>query len=119
MDEMTLLASDPGYFSAEAFQVVKTKLGDEKILEREVSSRYISNLSFWWASAGTEYYTGYRDQLEKVTHQDLVDYLKSDVLDKPVLMSLRMSPAGFDRDAAEAAGYTEITNENAYWWTGE
>ncbi|MEO8405692.1 MAG: pitrilysin family protein [Chitinophagaceae bacterium] len=59
-----------------------------QVEEREEVEQYVHLLSFWWASASIEYYTFYRDNLNKVTRQDIKDYVRTYIKGKPFCVGL-------------------------------
>jgi zinc protease len=118
LDELKLMASDPKYFSNEELELAKRKLSDHRVIESEKPSSLISNLSFWWASASTDYYFNYLDNCNKVKYEDIVKFLQKYVLDKNYVLAVRMNSKDFekDKDAFSKSGFTFITEDNAYWW---
>jgi zinc protease len=119
-EEMGVIARDPAYFTTKDYEVLKRQLADQRILERETIDGFIGDLSFWWATAGTDYYNGYLDHLARVGRPDIVKFLSDFVLSRTSILSVRMNPQDFAREkaAAEKAGWTVITKDNAYWWAG-
>jgi zinc protease len=69
--------------------------------ERERLSSYAHTLSFWWTSAGLDYYLHYVENLRRVTRDDIAKYLDRYVLGKPFVFGSMVSPdmtkAGFDK----------------------
>ncbi len=63
------------YFSAEEFASARREIENQEILIRDVPARYIRNLSFWWASTSTEYYSTYVDAIRGVTPLDVSTYI--------------------------------------------
>jgi zinc protease len=118
MEEMTAMVSDPGFFPAHDYSILKQQISDERTWERETADGLVGTLSFWWAAAGTPYYTGYAEALRKVTPADISRFISSYIIGKPGILSVRMNSADFEREKASAArqGWTVITKDNAYWW---
>ncbi len=116
--EMKTIASDPGYFTQSDLDVLKRRLGDDVILERETVDGFINALSFWWSSASTAYYLGYRDHLLAVTKPQIARFITDYIVGHHGVLAVRMNPADFDREkaSAEKQGWTVITADNAYWW---
>jgi len=112
-DEMSAMATDPGYFTDDDFNAVKTRLLASKVYERETATGFTSSLSFWWASANTAYYLGYDANFAKVGRPDLKRFLDL-YWSKPAVLSLLVHPD----DAAAAPGWDEVTKDNAFWWKG-
>ena len=67
LDQMAAVAASPAYFSSEEYTVLTRQIADDRIWERETADGFIGTLAFWWASAGTPYYLGYNDALQRVT----------------------------------------------------
>jgi zinc protease len=120
LDEMAIIASKPGYFNAGQYAVLKQQLADQRIWERETADGFVRTLSFWWAAASTAYYLGYNDALARVVPADIGRFIRSFVIGKPSILSIRMNQADYDREkaSAESGGWTRVTEQNAYWWAG-
>jgi zinc protease len=116
--ELSAMAADPAYFTARDYQVLKAKMLDERVLERETAGGLIGQLSFWWASSSTDYYLGYPDNLARVGPPEIARWLRDWLIGKPSVAAARLNPKDLSRekDADLAAGFGEITKDNAYWW---
>ena len=116
--ELAAMASDPGYFTPHDYQVLKAKLLDERILERETASGLINQLSFWWASSSTDYYLGYAGSLARVGPAEIARWLQGWLIGKPSVAAVRLNTRDWSRekDANQKAGFGTITKDNAYWW---
>ena len=116
--ELTAMAGDPGYFTDHDYQVLKAKLLDERILERETASGLINQLSFWWASSSTDYYLGYAGSLARVGPAEIARWLQGWLIGKPSVAAVRLNTRDWSRekDANQKAGFGTITKDNAYWW---
>jgi zinc protease len=70
------------------------------VQERERPSELAHTLTFWWTSAGLDYYVGYVDNLYKVTPADTARYVATWITNKPFVMGVMVSPemkkAGLD-----------------------
>jgi zinc protease len=119
-EEIAAMASDRSYFSAKDYEILKAKLADERIYQRETVDGFVSDLSFWWASASTAYYDGYAANLKKVGFPQIAGFLSSHVISRASVLAARMNPEDFarERGGAEKAGFTVIGKDNAFWWTG-
>ena len=97
------------------------QITDDRIWERETADGFIGTLAFWWASAGTAYYLGYSDALRRVTPADISRFIATSLVNRPSVLSLRMSTRDYERErgSAAAAAWTLITRDNAYWWAGQ
>jgi zinc protease len=116
---MTAVLDDPHYFSEEDFALVKTRLEDKQLLDMETADQLISSLSFWWASASTEYYLGYIDNLKKVTIDDVRAFIRKYISGRDMLMGVVMNPADYAKNKEELGknGFTEIRKSTAFWWS--
>jgi zinc protease len=92
---------DPKYFADEDLANAAHTLEVELAQERERASSYAHGITFWWASAGLDYYRGYIDHVKKVGRADIARYLDTYVLKKPFVFGAMLSPEmaqkGFDQ----------------------
>ncbi|MFT3681688.1 MAG: pitrilysin family protein [Ferruginibacter sp.] len=79
---------DDNYITDKQIERAKKKLAITQVEEREEVEQYVHLLSFWWASASVDYYTFYRENLSKVTRQDIKDYVKKYIKGKPFCAGL-------------------------------
>jgi zinc protease len=96
----------PGYVSEADLAVGAHVLRIDKIKERERPSDYAHVLTFWWASAGLDYYLGYADEVAKVTPADVTAFMTRYVKDKPfvfgALLAPEMTSSGLDQRHLES-----------------
>jgi zinc protease len=64
------------YISAKQLERAKKILYITQVEEREEVERYVHLISFWWACASTDYYTFYRENMDKVTPLDIKNYVR-------------------------------------------
>ena len=64
------------YITDKQIERAKKILYITQVEEREEVERYAHLLAFWWACATTDYYTFYRENMDKVTRQDIKDYVR-------------------------------------------
>lgn len=83
---------DPDYFPDEQLANAKTLLEIEDLYQREKMSTMAHTLSFWWASAGLDYYRDYFDHLRRVTREDIVAYVRRYLQGQPFVFGLALSP---------------------------
>jgi zinc protease len=92
---------EPGYLSDDEMANAAHSLEIDLARERERPSAYAHTITFWWASAGLDYYRGYIDHVKKVTRAEIAAYLDGYVLAKPYVFGAMLSPEllakGFDR----------------------
>ena len=89
------------YLSDEDIARAAHTLEIDAIKDREKASSYAHTLTFWWVSAGLDYYLGYVDNLKKVTRADVAKYVGDYMVGKPAVFGSLVSPAmtkkGFDK----------------------
>ena len=83
---------DEDYLSEQAIETAKTLLETDDIYSREKSSQLSHTLSFWWASAGLDYYLGYLEQLRAVERADMQAYVRRYIQGKPYVVGVLLSP---------------------------
>ncbi len=84
---------EPDYFSDEQLTSAKTILAIEDLYSREKLSSFTHTISFWWATAGLDYYLNYIENLRSVTRADIVRYVNTYLLNKPYILGVLVSPA--------------------------
>ncbi|WP_462254597.1 M16 family metallopeptidase [Ferruginibacter sp.] len=67
---------DDNYISDKQLERAKKILYITQVEEREEVERYVHLISFWWACASTDYYTFYRENMDKVTPVDIKNYVR-------------------------------------------
>jgi zinc protease len=92
---------DPGYLRDDELANATHSLEIDQIRERERSSSYAHSITFWWTSAGLDYYRGYIDHVKKVTRAEIAAFLDGYVLGKPYVFGAMVPPEaaakGIDR----------------------
>ncbi|MGM0558119.1 MAG: M16 family metallopeptidase [Myxococcota bacterium] len=83
---------DPAYYTDEQLESAKTILSVQDIYDREKTSQFAHTVSFWWATAGPDYYINYIDNLKATSRQDIADYVKEYIIGKPFVMGVLVSP---------------------------
>lgn len=91
-EELAKFDSDT-YYSDEELTNAKTLLDVDEIYDREKPSQYAHTLSFWWASSGLDYFGGYGENLNKTTREDIKQYVRKYIKNKPRVVSVLMSDA--------------------------
>ncbi|MDX9719619.1 MAG: pitrilysin family protein [Myxococcota bacterium] len=83
----------PSAYSEEQVTVSKILLEVLDLEGREQSSAFTHTLSFWWASAGLEYYLSYLDELRRVSRADMDRFVQRYLSkDKPFVIGIMLSP---------------------------
>ncbi len=80
------------YFTDEQLETAKNQLAIQDEYGKEKTSQYVHTVTYWWASATIDYYTTYIDNLQKVTRQDIKDYIRKYVKGKPMVAGILLSP---------------------------
>lgn len=122
-EEFALIAKDPAaYFGASELAKAKAKLIDQNLLSTEVASSYATDvLTFWWAVATTDYFTGYEANCSKVGFDDLKALIQTYLSTANSATAVRLrsdfhaAEPGM-AEAAKASGYIEVGPDNAFWW---
>lgn len=91
-EELAKFDSD-AYYSDEELTNAKTLLDVDEIYDREKPSQYAHTLSFWWASSGLDYFAGYGENLNKTTREDIKQYVRKYIKNKPRVVAVLMSDA--------------------------
>lgn len=82
----------PGYVTAEELADAANTLKIDKVKERERPSAYAHIITFWWASAGLDYYHGYVDNVAKVTGADCTKFVNTYMTGKKFIFGALASP---------------------------
>ncbi len=72
-----------------------------EVHDREKPSDLAHTITFWWTSAGLDYYLSYVDKMYQVTVADTVRYINTYITGKPYVLAVMVSPemqkAGLDQ----------------------
>ncbi len=71
---------DPDYITDAQIERAKRMLVIEEKYGRERTTQLIHTVTFWWASASLDYFTSYPDEIQKVTRQDIVNYVRKYII---------------------------------------
>ena len=100
MAEIKKLA-EPNYITAAELAAATYTLKVDKVREREKPSSFAHIITFWWASAGLDYYKNYVDNVSKITPDDVTTFITTYMKDKPFvyggLASSKMTQAGMTK----------------------
>ena len=80
------------YLTDEQIETAKEKLEIIKIREEEVTSDFTQVLAFWWSAASMDYFSGYIDNLHKMTRADLQNYVRKYIKGHPYCAGLLINP---------------------------
>ncbi len=108
---------EAGYLSDEDMANAAHTMEIDMARERERPSAYAHSITFWWASAGLDYYRGYIDHVKRVTRADIARYLDAYVLAKPFVFGAMLAPEmvkkGLDRAHFEKLAGVPVTKGGA------
>ncbi len=93
MKKQISMLDNNDYFTDEQLATAKRQLEISDIRSKEITSGYVHTVSFWWATATLNYYFNYLDNLRKVSRQDILDYIRKYIKNKPFVAGLLVSPA--------------------------
>lgn len=80
------------YFTDEEIETAKTLLAIQDAFGKEQTSEYLHTVTFWWAAASIDYYTSYVANLNKVTREDIKNYVQTYIKGKYRIVGLLLSP---------------------------
>ncbi|MGI5070124.1 insulinase family protein [Treponema pectinovorum] len=111
------IKGENGYKKAD-IQKVKNRMEDERIYSLESAEDFLSELSYFWAAGGSQYFFDYEKNIEKVSAKDLLLFAEKYLKDKNGLAVLQVNPESFiqHKDEFIKNGWQELTFENARWW---
>lgn len=93
MKKQISMFDDDDYFTDEQLATAKRQLEISDIRSKEITSNYVHTVSFWWATATLNYYFNYLDNLRKVSRQDIQEYIRKYIKNKPFVAGLLVSPS--------------------------
>ncbi len=97
--------AQPGYLTAEELQDAAHQLEVDRALENEEPSALAHSITFWWTSAGIDYYRTYLEKTRAVTPADISRYVRTYLLGQPyvlgVMVSKEMEGAGLSKAALQ------------------
>jgi zinc protease len=79
------------YFTDEELATAKHVLRVQNLYAKEQTSDYVHNVSFNWASCGFDYWNNYQENVDKVTRQDMKDFVHKYILGKNYVLGVAMS----------------------------
>jgi zinc protease len=91
VEEQINLFDSPNYFTDEQIEIAKKQLSIDDIYGSEKTSSYVHTLTFWWASASLDYQATYIENLNKVTREDIVRYVRQYIKGKPRVCGVLLS----------------------------
>lgn len=86
------LWSDESYISGEELALAKKQVINEELFAREKLSDQIHLITERWAKSDLNFYTDYVKKIESVTKDDIKNFIKEYVKDKPYIIGALASP---------------------------
>ncbi len=99
------LWTSPDYFTDEQLQTAKNLLAIDDAYGKESTSNFVHTVTYWWASATIDYYTDYVANLQKVTREDINNYINTYIKGKPHVNGLLLSTAMMGSVDLKALGF--------------
>ncbi len=81
----------PNYYTDQQLESAKEILAIGDLFQREKTSTYAQTVSFWWATAGLDYYRNYIKNLRSVTRADINNYITKYINGKNFVASILIS----------------------------
>ena len=78
----------PDYFTNEEIAKAKAGLKREQIRRSEKPSSLASQLSYWWCSASLDFFTDYFPAMDKITQEDILNYVNRYITAKPYVAGM-------------------------------
>lgn len=97
--------TNPDYFTDEQLETAKNLLAIDDAYGKESTSNFVHMVTYWWASATIDYYTNYVANLQKVTRQDIIDYVNKYIVGKPYVAGLMVNPSMKDMPVLKEMGF--------------
>jgi len=82
---------EPDYFTDEQLATAKIKLANQQKYGREVTSGYAHTLTAWWGIASLDYYFSYIDEINKITREDINNYVRKYIKGKISVKGLALN----------------------------
>ena len=95
------------YYTDEQVAIAKTLLEVDDIYAREKTSAWTHTLTFWWSSAGLDYYLGYVENLRQVERSEMERYVDTYIIGKPHVVGVLMSSETREQYGFEEAQIAE------------
>jgi len=80
------------YFTDAELAKAKEGLKRQQIRQTEKPSSLASQLTYWWCSTSLNYFTDYYTAMNKITRQDIQNYVRRYITGKPYVAGMIISP---------------------------
>jgi zinc protease len=84
--------NDPDYFTDAELAKAKEGLKRQQIRSMEKPSSLASQLTFWWCSTSLDYFTDYFPAMNKVSKEDIRNYVSKYITGKPYVAGMIINP---------------------------
>lgn len=91
MNQINMWA-DEDYITDEQLNDAKETLRRNTIRSREKPSAQGIQMSYYWCSTSLDYYTDYESNLQKISRQDITNFVKRYVIGKPYVAGIIINP---------------------------
>ncbi len=100
-------------------QVLIQSIEDSLVRDTETAEGLLATVSYLWCYASRDYFPTYAENLCRVKKADFDSYLEKYIYGRNPMIKVYVNPAVYEqtKDAFDAAGFTEIKAENAFWWS--
>lgn len=91
----------------EDFEVIKTQIEDDDLVERATAFSLIKLLRSWWIVADEDYYYDYSNKLQAVTKESLLDFVDKYFESREPLITVTLNPGVYEKtkEAFEKSGF--------------
>ncbi|MCR4733625.1 MAG: insulinase family protein [Treponema sp.] len=95
----------------EDLSLVKKRLYNSNVFDRETASGLLSTARFWWACTDADYYFSYSDNVSKVGNSNLEKFIDKYVSGKNALVIVLVNPDVYEQFKADFAenGFVEFS----------
>ena len=113
-----VVVNDENFFPQEQYTSGLQRIKDSKIVQTETAESILSALRASWVSADSNYYFDYQENLENVDAKDVSQFFNDYIMGKNSIVLIVVNPQIYEmqKQDFDAAGFTLITPENAFWW---
>jgi zinc protease len=80
--------ADADYFTDEQLNTAKKNLLRNKIRQEEKPSSQSMSLTFWWCSTSLDYFATYNQNMQQITREDIIRYVKKYITGQPYIAGL-------------------------------
>ena len=84
--------ANPDYFTDEQLKDAKSILLRNSVHNKEKPSSLPGQVSYQWCSTSLNFYTDLDDNYQKVTREDIINYIKKYIAGKPLIAGLIINP---------------------------